>query len=85
MHLKGHNTPFHSFNELNRIDYKMNLFFYLQLFSDIVPRTCENFKALCTGEKGTSEETDYKLHFKNSLFHRIVRNGWIQGGGLLFL
>ncbi|XP_069135671.1 uncharacterized protein [Argopecten irradians] len=54
----------------------------IELFTDKVPRTCENFKALCTGEKGTSPETDYKLHFKNSLFHRIVRNGWIQGGDI---
>ena len=52
-----------------------------QLFSDRVPKTCANFKALCTGEKGVSEETDLKLAYANSLFHRIVRNGWIQGGG----
>ena len=54
--------------------------FSLQLFTDIVPKTCENFKALCTGEKGKLE-SDYTAHYLNSLFHRIVRNGWIQGGG----
>lgn len=54
----------------------------LELFTDIVPKTCENFKALITGEKGKSPETDYNLHFKNTLFHRIVRNGWIQGGDI---
>ena len=52
-----------------------------QLFTDVVPKTCENFKALITGEKGKSPLSDYNLHYLNSLFHRIVRNGWIQGGG----
>lgn len=51
-----------------------------ELFTDVVPKTCENFRALCTGEKGKSPHTDYNLHYLNSLFHRIVRNGWIQGG-----
>ncbi|KAJ8315354.1 hypothetical protein KUTeg_007504 [Tegillarca granosa] len=54
----------------------------IELFNDIVPKTCENFKALCTGEKGTSESSDYKLHYKNSLIHRIVKNGWVQGGDI---
>ena len=56
-----------------------------QLYSDVVPKTCENFRYLCTGEKGESFHEDegmtYKLSFKNSLFHRIVKNGWVQGGG----
>ncbi|VDI29474.1 peptidyl-prolyl cis-trans isomerase-like 6 [Mytilus galloprovincialis] len=56
----------------------------IELFSDVVPRTCENFKALCTGSMGKSKETDYNLHYKNSMFHRIVRNGWIQGGDIFF-
>ena len=55
----------------------------LQLFSDIVPKTCENFRVLCTGEQGESKHTEYKLHYENSIFHRIVKNGWIQGGGVL--
>ncbi|PVD28305.1 hypothetical protein C0Q70_10892 [Pomacea canaliculata] len=52
----------------------------IELFSDCVPKTCANFKALCTGEKGISEETGMNLTFKNSIFHRLVPNGWIQGG-----
>ncbi|KAL5009770.1 hypothetical protein ScPMuIL_012075 [Solemya velum] len=51
-----------------------------ELFSDIVPRTCTNFKALCTGEKGATEEC--KLTYQNTLFHRVVPNGWIQGGDI---
>ena len=47
----------------------------------MLPKTCENFKALCTGDKGESEQTEYKLHYKDSLIHRAVKNGWIQGGG----
>ena len=35
----------------------------IELYSDIVPKTCQNFRALCTGEKGTSE-TGTKLHYK---------------------
>ena len=55
--------------------------FCLQLFSDVVPKTCENFKSLITGDKGKSPDTDYDYSYKQSLFHRIVPNGWIQGGG----
>ncbi|XP_063078431.1 probable inactive peptidyl-prolyl cis-trans isomerase-like 6 [Engraulis encrasicolus] len=52
-----------------------------ELFSDICPKTCENFRALCTGEKGISE-SDVMLSYKCSIFHRVVPNGWVQGGDL---
>ncbi|NWS50548.1 PPIL6 protein, partial [Probosciger aterrimus] len=54
----------------------------LQLFSDACPRTCENFRALCAG--GAKSRSDGReLTYKNSLFHRMVKNGWIQGGDII--
>jgi len=54
----------------------------MQLFTDIVPKTCANFRALCTGENGESASSEFKLHYEGSLIHRVVPNGWIQGGGM---
>eukprot|EP00462_Mataza_sp_D1_P000297 CAMPEP_0175090836 /NCGR_PEP_ID=MMETSP0086_2-20121207/1574_1 /TAXON_ID=136419 /ORGANISM="Unknown Unknown, Strain D1" /LENGTH=934 /DNA_ID=CAMNT_0016363523 /DNA_START=59 /DNA_END=2863 /DNA_ORIENTATION=+ len=53
-----------------------------ELFTDKCPKTCENFVALCTGEKGQSSKGT-NLHYKNTLIHRVVKNGWIQGGDLV--
>ena len=49
------------------------------LFGDTVPKTAENFRALCTGEKGTGK-SGKPLHFKNSAFHRIIPGFMAQGG-----
>ncbi|NXN96230.1 PPIL6 protein, partial [Rhinopomastus cyanomelas] len=53
-----------------------------ELFSDVCPRTSENFRALCTGG-AKSPHDGRELTYKNSLFHRLVRNGWIQGGDII--
>ncbi|XP_009324701.1 PREDICTED: peptidyl-prolyl cis-trans isomerase-like 6 [Pygoscelis adeliae] len=53
-----------------------------ELFSDACPRTCENFRALCAGGV-TSPRDGRELTYKNSLFHRLVKNGWIQGGDII--
>ncbi|CAH1447361.1 unnamed protein product [Lactuca virosa] len=52
----------------------------IELFADIVPRTAENFRALCTGEKGTGSVTGKPLHYKGIIFHRIIKGFMAQGG-----
>lgn len=52
-----------------------------ELFADKVPKTAENFRALCTGEKGNGR-SGKPLHFKNSPLHRIIPSFMAQGGDI---
>ncbi|KAL3833364.1 hypothetical protein ACJIZ3_008100 [Penstemon smallii] len=54
----------------------------VELYKDVVPKTAENFRALCTGEKGISPNTGLPLHFKGSRFNRIIRGYMVQGGDI---
>ncbi|CBH14487.1 peptidyl-prolyl cis-trans isomerase (cyclophilin-40), putative [Trypanosoma equiperdum] len=53
----------------------------LELFDDVTPLTCANFRALCTGNEGkVVEGTDTPMTYKGSTFHRIIGGFMIQGG-----
>ena len=49
-----------------------------ELFKNIVPKTAENFRQLCTGEAGKRDGK--ALHYLGSNFHRIIKGFMAQGG-----
>lgn len=55
----------------------------IELF-DTAPLAADNFRFLCTGEKGKAKGSGVPLHFKGSRMHRLVAKGFIQGGDFVF-
>merc|ERR1712054_154456 len=51
-----------------------------KLHNDSCPKTCENFRSLCTGERGTGLTTKRPLHYQGAKFHRIIPGFMCQGG-----
>ena len=47
------------------------------LFSDMLPRTCENFRSLCEGFKTSDGKT---ISYRDTPFHRVIRGFMAQGG-----
>ncbi len=67
-------------NELPRVFFDMEAGgeeagrIIIELRSDVAPKTAENFRCLCTGEKGIS--------YKGSPFHRVITDFMCQGGDI---
>ncbi|CAO4370236.1 unnamed protein product [Caenorhabditis nigoni] len=54
----------------------------IKLFTSEAPKTCENFRALCTGELGMAPNNKARLHYKGNEIHRVVKKFMIQGGDI---
>ncbi|KAL6839503.1 hypothetical protein ACP4OV_030773 [Aristida adscensionis] len=60
-------------------DYAGKMVF--ELFADIVPKTAENFRALCTGEMGVGKTTKSSLYYRGTRFHLVMKGLMAQAAG----
>eukprot|EP00455_Lapot_gusevi_P018206 TRINITY_DN1988_c0_g1_i2.p1 TRINITY_DN1988_c0_g1~~TRINITY_DN1988_c0_g1_i2.p1 ORF type:complete len:242 (-),score=34.34 TRINITY_DN1988_c0_g1_i2:67-792(-) len=56
----------------------------IQMLDDAAPKACENFRALCTGEKGVGKVSRRPLHYRGCKFHRIIPGFMAQSGDFVF-
>lgn len=54
----------------------------IELRKDVTPKTAENFRCLCTGEKGIGT-SGKPLHYKGTRFHKVQRLFMVQGGDIV--
>jgi len=52
----------------------------IRLYESVVPKTAENFRQLCTGEAGAAKSSGKPLHYKGTIFHRVINSFMLQGG-----
>ena len=51
-----------------------------ELYSNITPKTANNFLTLCNSSHGIGKYSKKELTYKNSIFHRVIKGFMIQGG-----
>lgn len=54
----------------------------IELFDKITPKTCENFRQLCTGEANNNSMERFQMSYRGTPFHRIIKGFMIQGGDI---
>jgi hypothetical protein len=53
----------------------------IELYKEVAPRAAENFRCLCTGERGNGD-SGAPLHYEGSKFHRVIAGFMVQGGDI---
>merc|ERR550539_1766476 len=54
----------------------------MELFADVAPRTCENFRQFCTGEY-RDKHSKAPVGYKGAPFHRVIKGFMVQGGDFI--